>query len=78
MRWCSTRAAVDLTAAEPFPGEQRLQNLSRKALPDGEPTDWPLIGGSDLSGLVADFHSRSGSQARASRTTTWSKSPRSA
>ncbi|WP_198587211.1 FxSxx-COOH system tetratricopeptide repeat protein [Glycomyces xiaoerkulensis] len=50
------RAAVDLTAAELFPDQQRLQRLFCKELLANEPTNWPLVGGSDLTDLVTDVH----------------------
>jgi hypothetical protein len=50
------KAAVELTAAELFPDQERLQKKFCKALLAGEPTKWPLVGGSDLTDLVADVH----------------------
>ena len=50
------RTAVDLTAVELFPGQERLHGKFRKTLLAGEPTDWPLVGGSDLTHLVGDVH----------------------
>jgi hypothetical protein len=50
------RAAVDLTAAEFFPDQRRRRRRFRKALLAGDPTEWPLVGGSDLTDLVADVH----------------------
>ena len=50
------KAAVHLTTAEQFPGEERLQGLFCKALLNDSPQDWPLVNGSDLSDLVHDVH----------------------
>jgi tetratricopeptide (TPR) repeat protein len=51
------RAAVDQTAAELFPGQDRLQGNFRKTLLKGKPQDWPLVNGTDLDDVVSDVHS---------------------
>ncbi|GAA2286018.1 hypothetical protein GCM10009853_046320 [Glycomyces scopariae] len=50
------KAAVDLTAAEQFPAEERLQGLFRKALLNGPTRDWPLVNGSDLTYIADDVY----------------------
>jgi hypothetical protein len=50
------KAAVDLTASEQFPAEERLQGLFRKALLDDPARDWPLVNGSDLTYLTLRNH----------------------
>ncbi|WP_026925199.1 hypothetical protein [Glycomyces arizonensis] len=40
--------AVDMTATELFPDRQRLFH---RTLLQGKPQDWPIAGGSDITGL---------------------------
>jgi hypothetical protein len=48
------KAAVDLTATEQFPGEERLQRLLKDALLAGSGQEWPLVNGSDLAFITDD------------------------
>lgn len=50
------KAAVDLTATELFPGEERLQGRFHNALLDSPTQDWPLVNGSDLTYITKDVH----------------------
>ncbi|RRR98206.1 tetratricopeptide repeat protein [Glycomyces terrestris] len=48
------KAAVDLTATEQFPGEERLQRMFKDALLAGSGQEWPLVNGSDLTFITDD------------------------
>ncbi|WP_158630252.1 tetratricopeptide repeat protein [Glycomyces terrestris] len=48
--------AVELTALELFPGQERLQKAFRRDLLKGHPRERPLVNGSDLAYLVGDVH----------------------
>lgn len=43
------KAAVEQTAAELFPGQDRLQGNFRKTLLKGKQRDWPLVNGTGLA-----------------------------
>jgi hypothetical protein len=48
--------AVELTAAEQFPGEERLQGLFKQTLLVGSSQNWPLVNGSDLTYVTEDVY----------------------